>query len=90
MRTIVDAMKLRSLVKEECETNEKYGEYPSKRRVDRLMRLGILNLDKPPGLSSHELSSIVKRILGAEKAGHAGTLEALGRSWRIRRPPRVP
>jgi len=32
-------------------------------------------LDKPPGTTSHEIVSYVKKILGLEKAGHSGTLD---------------
>jgi H/ACA ribonucleoprotein complex subunit 4 len=39
------------------------------------MRRGIINLDKPPGPSSHEVVAWVKRILGLKHAGHGGTLE---------------
>lgn len=37
----------------------------------------IINLNKPPHISSHEAVSRIKRILGARKAGHAGTLDPL-------------
>ena len=36
---------------------------------------GILVVDKPPGLSSARVVSIVKRLLQAQKVGHAGTLD---------------
>ena len=36
---------------------------------------GILILDKPAGITSHDACDIVKEILGVEKAGHAGTLD---------------
>ncbi len=36
---------------------------------------GILVIDKPPGLSSARVVSIVKRLLRAQKVGHAGTLD---------------
>ncbi len=42
------------------------------RRVD-----GILLLDKPAGLSSNEALQIVKRLYGAAKAGHTGSLDPL-------------
>jgi tRNA pseudouridine55 synthase len=32
-------------------------------------------LDKPPGNTSHEIVSYVKKILGLDKAGHSGTLD---------------
>jgi H/ACA ribonucleoprotein complex subunit 4 len=40
------------------------------------IKFGIINLDKPSGPSSHEVTAWVKRILKIEKAGHGGTLEA--------------
>lgn len=36
---------------------------------------GIINLLKPPGISSNFAVNAVKRICGAVKAGHAGTLD---------------
>ncbi|MBI5588898.1 MAG: tRNA pseudouridine(55) synthase TruB [Deltaproteobacteria bacterium] len=36
---------------------------------------GILVIDKPPGLSSARVVSIVKRLLQVPKVGHAGTLD---------------
>ena len=36
---------------------------------------GILVVDKPPGLSSARVVSIVKRLLQVQKVGHAGTLD---------------
>jgi len=36
---------------------------------------GILVIDKPPGLSSARVVSIVKRLLNVKKTGHAGTLD---------------
>ena len=36
---------------------------------------GVLNLYKPVGMTSHTAVSTVKRLLGAEKAGHCGTLD---------------
>ena len=38
---------------------------------------GVLLLDKPVGPSSNALLQAVKRLLEAEKAGHAGTLDPL-------------
>jgi tRNA pseudouridine55 synthase len=36
---------------------------------------GVLVLDKPTGLTSHDVVKEVKRILGAAKVGHSGTLD---------------
>lgn len=36
---------------------------------------GIINILKPPGMSSHDVVSFVRRTLGIKKVGHAGTLD---------------
>ena len=38
---------------------------------------GVINLDKPMGMSSQQAVSRVKRILQVKEAGHAGTLDPL-------------
>ena len=38
---------------------------------------GWLSLDKPLGMTSTQAVSVVKRLFGAQKAGHAGTLDPL-------------
>ena len=38
---------------------------------------GVVLLDKPPGLGSNQVLQIVKRIFGARKAGHTGSLDRL-------------
>ena len=38
---------------------------------------GLLLLDKPLGLSSNTALQKVKRLLGADKAGHGGTLDPM-------------
>lgn len=43
-----------------------------RRRLD-----GVLLLDKPAGVGSNAALQAVKRLYGAEKAGHAGTLDPL-------------
>ena len=40
---------------------------------------GVLLLDKPRGLTSQQAVSLVKRSLGATKAGHTGTLDPMAR-----------
>ncbi|MBI2914915.1 MAG: tRNA pseudouridine(55) synthase TruB [Firmicutes bacterium] len=53
---------------------------------------GILNLLKPPGLTSHDTVDILRRIFGIRRIGHAGTLDpcasgvlpvCIGRATRI-------
>jgi len=36
---------------------------------------GVLLIDKPPGVTSHDVVAAVKRALGGPKVGHAGTLD---------------
>jgi tRNA pseudouridine55 synthase len=45
--------------------------------VQRLGVCGILLLDKPLGLSSNAALQKVRRLLGADKAGHVGSLDPL-------------
>lgn len=35
----------------------------------------VIIIDKPPGHTSHEITTFVKKIVGASRAGHAGTLD---------------
>ncbi|MCD6248197.1 MAG: RNA-guided pseudouridylation complex pseudouridine synthase subunit Cbf5 [Hadesarchaea archaeon] len=56
-------------------SNPDYGCEPRERAITDYLRLGVINLDKPVGPTSHELVSWVKRILEVPKAGHGGTLD---------------
>ncbi len=38
---------------------------------------GILNVDKPPGMTSHDVVDAVRRMAGQRKVGHAGTLDPM-------------
>ncbi len=69
-------MKRELLIKAEEETDPKYGCRPKERSIKDYIRLGIINLDKTAGPSSHEVTAWVKRILNIAHAGHGGTLEA--------------
>ncbi len=64
------------LVKQEAETDPKYGCPPNQRPLNQHLKYGFINLDKPRGPSSHEVTAWTKRILEASHAGHGGTLEA--------------
>lgn len=39
--------------------------------------IGILNIDKPGGMTSHDVVNRVRRIVGIRRVGHAGTLDPL-------------
>jgi len=64
------------VVKAEEETNPRFGHKPEERPLQDYIKFGIINLDKPAGPSSHEVTAWVKRIMNLERAGHGGTLEA--------------
>jgi tRNA pseudouridine55 synthase len=38
---------------------------------------GIVLIDKPPGITSHDAVAMVRRALGTRKVGHAGTLDPM-------------
>jgi H/ACA ribonucleoprotein complex subunit 4 len=59
----------------ESETDDKYGFYPFERPMNTLFDYGLVLIDKPPGPTSHEIASWVKRILNIQKSGHSGTLD---------------
>jgi tRNA pseudouridine55 synthase len=39
--------------------------------------LGVVNLDKPVGPTSHDMVSLLRRLTGTRRIGHAGTLDPL-------------
>ncbi|BCU70674.1 tRNA pseudouridine synthase A [Stygiolobus caldivivus] len=59
----------------DAQTNDKYGFYADKRPIDILIKNSIINLDKPPGPTSHEVAYWIKKMLNLNKVGHGGTLE---------------
>ena len=63
------------LVRRDGQTDPRYGCHPRDRPLDRYLRLGCLNLDKPSGPTSHEVVAWVEKILDLDKAGHSGTLD---------------
>lgn len=63
------------LVKTYEKTDPKYGFKPEERPPKEHIRFGLINLDKPAGPSSHEVTAWIKRIVGVERIGHGGTLE---------------
>jgi len=63
------------LTKFDEESNPDYGCKPVERSLEDHLRLGVLVLDKPAGPTSHQAADWVKKIVGASKAGHSGTLD---------------
>ena len=67
---------LQNLVKiDEDETNDTFGHFPDQRPIGTLFEYGLIFLDKPPGPTSHEVVSWVKKMLNLSKIGHSGTLD---------------
>ena len=57
------------------ESTSEQGINPESRSVEELINYGIINLNKPRGPSSHQISAYVQQILGIDKSGHSGTLD---------------
>ena len=80
------------IVRKEAGTDEKYGCKPEERKTEEIVNYGIINVDKPKGPTSHQVSDFVQKILHIDKSGHSGTLDpavtgvlpvALGKATRI-------
>ncbi len=56
-------------------TNPKWGKRPNDRSVEELIHFGVINLDKPPNLTSHEVSAYIAKLLNLKKVAHGGTLD---------------
>lgn len=94
MKTLLPWQKIERTiqVRKRSKTNSDHGCKPSKRTVEQLLNYGIINLNKPAGPTSHQVSAYVQKILNISKTGHSGTLDpkvygvlpvALGRGTRI-------
>ncbi len=87
-----ERIKREIFIRKSAKTDPKFGCMPEKRSVDEIINYGIVNLNKPKGPTSHQVSAYLQKILGLKKAGHSGTLDpkvtgalpvALGRATRI-------
>lgn len=79
-------------VDSKVESEGELGSVIKQRPIKRLLDLGVINIDKPAGPTSHNVAHYVKQILKCDKAGHAGTLDpkvtgclpvAIGRATRV-------
>mgnify|MGYP000229968306 CR=1 FL=1 len=48
---------------------------PGDRSAAERLEFGVVNLDKPPGPSAHQVAAWVRDMAGVERAAHAGTLD---------------
>ncbi|MBN2423042.1 RNA-guided pseudouridylation complex pseudouridine synthase subunit Cbf5 [Candidatus Woesearchaeota archaeon] len=87
-----EKIKREILIKKQARSTDKFGKLPEERTVEELLDFGIINVDKPDGPTSHQVSAYVKKILEINKCGHSGTLDpkvtgclpvALGKSTKI-------
>ena len=92
MKLPFEEIKRKTIIKNKSETDEKYGLKPEKRTTKDIIEYGVVNIDKPSGPCSHQISDYVQKILKINKAGHSGTLDpkvtgvlpiALGRATRV-------
>lgn len=63
------------IVREESFAGENWGKPPSARSVEELLEAGLINLDKPCGPTSHQVTAWVRDILSIKKVAHGGTLD---------------
>lgn len=70
-----EAVKRDVLIRKKAETDSKFGCDPAKRPTEVLAKYGIVNINKPAGPTSHQVSAYVQQILSIDKAGHSGTLD---------------
>lgn len=75
MNLLPSEIKRETFVKSEDTSDQKSGIRPEERSIQDYIQKGVINLDKPAGPTSHEVTSWVKKILELEKAGHSGTLD---------------
>ena len=87
-----EKIKREILVKKEAKTDEKLGCAPSERKTEEIINYGVVNINKPQGPTSHQVSDYVQKILNISKSGHSGTLDphvhgllpvALGRATKV-------
>ena len=71
----LDPVREAVLIKKKAQTSPKYGCLPEERSTETLLLYGIVNIDKPRGPTSHQVSAYVQQILGGDKSGHSGTLD---------------
>jgi H/ACA ribonucleoprotein complex subunit 4 len=75
MNLLPSEIKRETFIKSEDAGDKISGKRPDERPIQEYIQKGVVNLDKPAGPTSHEVTSWVKKILELEKAGHSGTLD---------------
>lgn len=77
METLLPFEKIKReiFMRKPAETSPKFGKRPEDRNTHEHIQYGIVNIDKPAGPTSHQVSGYIKQILHLSKAGHSGTLD---------------
>lgn len=87
-----EQIKRKIIIKKEAKTDTKLGCKPEERKTEEIINYGVVNINKPQGPTSHQVSDYVQKILHIKKSGHSGTLDphvhgvlpvALARATRI-------
>src|SRR5687768_5312956 len=55
----------------------RHGSSPNPSVSSTAPMLGVVNLDKPVGPTSHDMVGLMRRLTGTRRIGHAGTLDPL-------------
>lgn len=63
------------VVLDEEPPSPEYGWSPASRPAKESLEYGMIPLDKPRGPTSHEVVAWTKKLVGADRAGHSGTLD---------------
>ncbi len=87
-----EKIKRELFIKRKSKTDSRFGCKPDERSAEELIDYGVININKPKGPTSHQVSAYVQKILKIKKSGHSGTLDpkvtgvlavAMGRGTRI-------
>ncbi len=70
-----EKIKREILIRRKHTSDPKFGCRPEDRPMERYLGYGVVNVDKPKGPTSHQISAYVQKIFGIDKAGHSGTLD---------------
>ena len=70
-----EKIKRKVIVRKEAETSDKYGKRPEDRTTEEIIHFGIVNINKPAGPTSHQVTAYARDLLNLKKAGHSGTLD---------------
>jgi len=63
------------LVRADEETDESLGKRPADRTMAEVLKAAVVVVDKHPGPTSHQVTAWARKIFGAERSGHSGTLD---------------